>query len=110
VFFLLLALRILNALTLRTFFQPDEYFQSLEPAWQIAFGQDSGAWVTWVKCSPFLLRLAPDIFLGVPFGPCLNRLQNLTIPAGVESPVAVFTAPSPIRGHLSGGGDIGQRL
>ena len=44
----LVAFRLLNALTIKTFFQPDEYFQSLEPAWQIAFGQDSGAWITWV--------------------------------------------------------------
>jgi phosphatidylinositol glycan class B len=48
VFFLLLALRILNALTIKTFFQPDEYYQSLEPAWRLAFGADSGAWITWV--------------------------------------------------------------
>jgi hypothetical protein len=45
---ILLALRITNALSIKTFFQPDEYFQSLEPAWQIAFGADSGAWITWV--------------------------------------------------------------
>ena len=45
---LLLALRITNALSIKTFFQPDEYFQSLEPAWQIAFGAESGAWITWV--------------------------------------------------------------
>lgn len=44
----LLALRIINALCVRTFFQPDEYFQSLEPAWQMAFGSQSGAWITWV--------------------------------------------------------------
>ena len=44
----LIALRILNALSIRTFFQPDEYFQSLEPGWEIAFGPDSGAWITWV--------------------------------------------------------------
>jgi GPI mannosyltransferase 3 len=44
----LVAFRILNALTIKTFFQPDEYFQSLEPAWQLAFGEDSGAWITWV--------------------------------------------------------------
>jgi phosphatidylinositol glycan class B len=44
----LLALRITNALSIKTFFQPDEYFQSLEPAWQIAFGAESGAWITWV--------------------------------------------------------------
>ncbi len=45
---LLLALRFINALCVRTFFQPDEYFQALEPAWSIAFGRDSGAWLTWV--------------------------------------------------------------
>lgn len=45
----LVAFRILNALSIKTFFQPDEYFQSLEPAWEIAFGADSGAWITWVR-------------------------------------------------------------
>jgi hypothetical protein len=44
----LIAFRILNALAVRTFFQPDEFFQSLEPAWQMVFGSDSGAWITWV--------------------------------------------------------------
>ena len=48
VFLFLLAFRLLNALAVQTFFQPDEYFQSLEPAWQIAFGENSGAWLTWV--------------------------------------------------------------
>lgn len=46
----LVAFRVLNALCVRTFFQPDEFFQSLEPAWQAAFGKDSGAWITWVSC------------------------------------------------------------
>lgn len=45
----LIAYRILNALTIKTFFQPDEYFQSLEPAWDMVFGPDSGAWITWVS-------------------------------------------------------------
>lgn len=49
IFLFLLAFRILNALSIRTFFQPDEFFQSLEPAWEIAFGADSGAWITWVS-------------------------------------------------------------
>ncbi|KAK4106753.1 glycosyltransferase family 22 protein [Parathielavia hyrcaniae] len=44
---LLLVFRFINALCVRTFFQPDEYFQALEPAWSIAFGPDSGAWLTW---------------------------------------------------------------
>lgn len=45
---LLLAFRLVNAATLRTFFQPDEFFQSLEPAWQLAFGGASNACITWV--------------------------------------------------------------
>lgn len=53
----LLAIRILNAFTVETFFQPDEYFQSLEPAWQIAFGKQSGAWITWVGEIPFIRSL-----------------------------------------------------
>ena len=67
IFFALLALRIANALTLRTFFQPDEYYQALEPAWQIAFGQESGAWITWVQfmLSRFLFTLFGSfLFLG----------------------------------------------
>ena len=42
------AFRLINALCVRTFFQPDEYFQALEPAWHMIFGEDSGAWLTWV--------------------------------------------------------------
>lgn len=48
VFLFLVAFRILNALSIKTYFQPDEFFQSLEPAWQMAFGDHSGAWITWV--------------------------------------------------------------
>ncbi|KAH8598143.1 Alg9-like mannosyltransferase family-domain-containing protein [Bisporella sp. PMI_857] len=44
---LILMVRLINSLCVKTFFQPDEYFQSLEPAWQLAFGSDSGAWITW---------------------------------------------------------------
>lgn len=51
----LVAYRILNAVTIKTFFQPDEYFQSLEPAWQMSFGPSSGAWITWV--SPHFQKL-----------------------------------------------------
>ena len=45
----LIAFRILNALSIKTFFQPDEFFQSLEPAWEWTFGADSGAWITWAS-------------------------------------------------------------
>jgi phosphatidylinositol glycan class B len=43
-----LIFRLINALCVRTFFQPDEYFQALEPAWDMAFKGRSGAWLTWV--------------------------------------------------------------
>jgi GPI mannosyltransferase 3 len=49
IWLLLLTLRFINVLCVSTFFQPDEYFQSLEPAWQMAFGSQSGAWITWVR-------------------------------------------------------------
>ncbi|KAK5629614.1 hypothetical protein RRF57_005329 [Xylaria bambusicola] len=41
------AARFANSLCVRTFFQPDEYFQVLEPAWQLIYGENSGAWLTW---------------------------------------------------------------
>ncbi|ORY12229.1 Alg9-like mannosyltransferase family-domain-containing protein [Clohesyomyces aquaticus] len=62
IFVLLLGLRIVNALTLRTFFQPDEYFQSLEPAWQLAFGQQSHAWITWEWRTQLRTSLHPGLF------------------------------------------------
>ncbi|KAI4236231.1 MAG: hypothetical protein LQ352_008026, partial [Teloschistes flavicans] len=61
----LIALRILNALSIRTFFQPDEYFQSLEPAWEIAFGANSGAWITWEWKNHLRSAIHPTIFAAV---------------------------------------------
>ncbi|KAF7506351.1 hypothetical protein GJ744_011817 [Endocarpon pusillum] len=58
----LLAFRILNALTIRTFFQPDEYFQSLEPAWQMVFGENCGAWITWEWKNALRSAIHPAIF------------------------------------------------
>ncbi len=56
---LLLFVRAANTLLQCTFFQPDEYYQALEPAWAMAFGRDSGAWLTWVRtASP--VRTRPD--------------------------------------------------
>ena len=48
ILFLLVLYRLANAFLVTTFFQPDEYFQALEPAWAMVFGKDSGAWLTWV--------------------------------------------------------------
>ncbi|KAF2085952.1 glycosyltransferase family 22 protein [Saccharata proteae CBS 121410] len=65
VFLFLLALRLLNALTIRTFFQPDEYYQALEPAWRIAFGHDSGAWITWEWRYQLRSSMHPALFAAV---------------------------------------------
>jgi phosphatidylinositol glycan class B len=40
----LLCIRIFNALTICTFFQPDEYYQSLEPAWKLVYGYGETTW------------------------------------------------------------------
>ncbi|OTB06835.1 glycosyltransferase family 22 protein [Hypoxylon sp. CI-4A] len=56
------AIRLINALCVRTFFQPDEYFQSLEPAWQMVFGEDSGAWITWEWKHQLRSSIHPTIF------------------------------------------------
>ncbi|KAL9007394.1 MAG: hypothetical protein Q9173_007325 [Seirophora scorigena] len=70
----LIAFRILNALSIRTFFQPDEYFQSLEPAWQIAFGPDSGAWITWEWKNQLRSAIHPALFAGV-YWSCVRILE-----------------------------------
>ncbi|KAG6253613.1 glycosylphosphatidylinositol anchor biosynthesis, partial [Claviceps purpurea] len=56
----LIIIRLINAWWISTFFQPDEYFQSLEPAWELAFGPNSGAWLTWLRSS-----LHPVLFSAV---------------------------------------------
>ncbi|KAL2068751.1 hypothetical protein VTL71DRAFT_15089 [Oculimacula yallundae] len=64
---LLLVFRCVNALAVRTFFQPDEYFQALEPAWQMAFGPQSGAWITWEWHHQLRSSLHPAMFAVVYF-------------------------------------------
>jgi hypothetical protein len=43
-FFALVLIRVFNALTICTFFQPDEYYQSLEPAWKLVHGYGETTW------------------------------------------------------------------
>ncbi|KAL8687173.1 MAG: hypothetical protein Q9218_006584, partial [Villophora microphyllina] len=75
----LIAFRILNALSIRTFFQPDEYFQSLEPAWEIAFGANTGAWITWEWKNQLRSAIHPTIFAGVyRLSAELSKLMRLT--------------------------------
>ncbi|EPS43098.1 hypothetical protein H072_2867 [Dactylellina haptotyla CBS 200.50] len=59
IFLLVLGIRLLNALTVATFFQPDEYFQSLELAadWRRSLG-----YVTWEWKHGLRSTLYPRIF------------------------------------------------
>ncbi|GAB1320790.1 glycosylphosphatidylinositol anchor biosynthesis [Madurella fahalii] len=78
---LLLLFRFINALCVRTFFQPDEYFQALEPAWRIAFGGDSGAWLTWEWQHQLRSSLHPAIFgLAYKAADSLMGLLHLFVP------------------------------
>ncbi|KAL8899143.1 MAG: hypothetical protein Q9192_001714 [Flavoplaca navasiana] len=75
----LVAFRVLNALCIRTFFQPDEYFQSLEPAWEIAFGSDHGAWITWEWKNQLRSAIHPTLFAGVYWTAAeLSKMLHLT--------------------------------
>lgn len=51
VFMLVLSFRLLNALAIRTFFSPDQFYQLEEPAWLLTFGPHAGAYITWVSSS-----------------------------------------------------------
>lgn len=44
IFWGVLAIRLINSFTIQTFFQPDEFFQSLEPAHKLVFGY---GYITW---------------------------------------------------------------
>jgi phosphatidylinositol glycan class B len=67
VFLFLFAYRLVSALTSATFFQPDEYYQALEPA--IAFlssGEThNGAYITWEWHAALRSPLLPAVFASV---------------------------------------------
>lgn len=48
---LAITIRVLIAVSTRTYFQPDEYFQSLEPAHQLVFGYGHLTW-EWMASPP----------------------------------------------------------
>lgn len=90
----LIAFRLANALSLRTFFQPDEFFQSLEPAWQIVFGKDQGAWVTWVSGPA---SRYPDGNGNGALPPAI--INTFTFP-GMASPTSLLATSPPLRRYL----------
>jgi phosphatidylinositol glycan class B len=57
---LALAVRVSIAFTTRTFFQPDEYFQALEPAHNLVFGYGDLTW-EWTSKPPIRSILYPAL-------------------------------------------------
>lgn len=58
--YIALIIRILIALCTRTFFQPDEYFQSLEPAHHLVFGYGVRTW-EWTISNPIRSIIYPAL-------------------------------------------------
>ncbi|KAL9095671.1 MAG: hypothetical protein Q9165_002103 [Trypethelium subeluteriae] len=112
-FWILVALRIANALTVGTFFQPDEYYQSLEPAWATVFGRESGAWITWEWLNQLRSSLHPLLF-AIPYyiSSVLSFVIDLSPPLRAELLVA---APKVVQGLLAASTDfytwkLGEKL
>ena len=55
-----LVIRVLVAFCTRTFFQPDEYFQSLEPAYHLVFGYGHLTW-EWLSPQPVRSIIYPAL-------------------------------------------------
>ncbi|ODQ54917.1 hypothetical protein SAICODRAFT_64193 [Saitoella complicata NRRL Y-17804] len=94
VFLGLLVLRILNALTIKTFFQPDEYYQSLEVAHKIVFGY---GYTTWEWDEGIRNPLHPAV---------LAVLYKVLSVVGVDTPDVVVVAPKVLQGVFAAVGDF----
>ncbi|KIW17484.1 hypothetical protein PV08_04678 [Exophiala spinifera] len=103
VFLTLVGFRLLNALTIRTFFQPDEYFQALEPAWRWAFGEDAGAWITWEWNSHLRSALHPAAF-GMFYQTASFLAEALSLDSHTRSELLLAT-PKVMQAFLAAGGD-----
>jgi hypothetical protein len=70
--------RISISLLTRTFFQPDEYFQSLEPAHRMVFGFGHLTW-EWVSSHPVRSFSFPSLFVPLYYALKLLRLDNAIV-------------------------------
>ncbi|KAF7182809.1 hypothetical protein CNMCM7691_002470 [Aspergillus felis] len=104
IFLFLISFRLVNAFTVRTFFQPDEFFQSLEPAWQIAFGENQGAWITWEWRHQLRSSIHPLLFAAVySAADVVAQLLRLSPASRADLLVA---APKTVQAVIAGLGDF----
>ncbi|TDZ61676.1 GPI mannosyltransferase 3 [Colletotrichum trifolii] len=97
----LVVIRLLNAWWVLTFFQPDEYFQALEPAWRMAFGEGSGAWITWEWQYQLRSSLHPALFAGVY---AIADLLARPLPVAAKSWL-LLAAPKAVQAVIAATGD-----
>lgn len=100
----LVAFRILNALLCTTFFQPDEFFQSLEVAHRLVFGY---GWQTWEWRQETAIRSPLHAMLFVPAYWLVKVLGLEQTDAIVSASIQAASARSP---HASGRGTAKSRL
>ncbi|PCH37875.1 glycosyltransferase family 22 protein [Wolfiporia cocos MD-104 SS10] len=93
---LALLVRICVALTTRTFFQPDEYFQSLEVAHNLVFGYGQLTW-EWMSAKPIRSILYPA--LNVPVYWVLKQLC-------LDDTELLIWGPKILHGAFAAGTDI----
>ncbi|PPQ81643.1 hypothetical protein CVT24_004201 [Panaeolus cyanescens] len=96
-----LVLRVLVALLTRTVFQPDEYFQSLEPAYRAVFGYGHLTW-EWQTAEPIRSIIYPAVNI-----PVYWLLRNLGVWG--ESSLAHWTLiflPKALHGALAALTDV----
>ncbi|PTB67852.1 glycosyltransferase family 22 protein [Trichoderma citrinoviride] len=96
-------IRLVNALCLATFFQPDEFFQALEPAWRLAFGADSGAWLTWEWHHQLRSSLHPLLFSAA--YTIADRLSAVLPPGSAVRSAIVIAAPRVLQALIAALGD-----
>ncbi|PHH71493.1 hypothetical protein CDD82_6483 [Ophiocordyceps australis] len=98
--YMVLAIRLANAFLLRTFFQPDEYFQCLEPAWRLALGPQSHAWLTWEWKHRLRSSIHPALFSAA-------YLAADNLPACIASrTTALLAAPRILQAVIAALGDV----
>ncbi|KAF4454088.1 GPI mannosyltransferase 3 [Fusarium austroafricanum] len=96
----IIVIRLINAWWIATFFQPDEFFQSLEPAWDLAFGPQSGAWLTWEWKHQLRTSLHPALFAGNYL--IADFISSHILPTGILRAAILVAAPRALQAVIAG--------
>ncbi|KAJ4314889.1 glycosylphosphatidylinositol anchor biosynthesis [Fusarium piperis] len=99
----IIVIRLINAWWIATFFQPDEFFQSLEPAWDLAFGPRSGAWLTWEWQHQLRSSLHPALFAGAYLA--ADFIASHVLPMGILRAAILVAAPRTLQAGIAALGD-----